>query len=370
MSPDGNPSPIVQCLPESNDTGIFQANPLRGSPETHDTNDHGYNLNAHGSSSEGTMGRFWRIVCERWRDVFPKKLEHGFYIAMGGFELMSALSPRRNLPNEYMGRVTPWGVVNLRQINLLPELDLALINDQSKSDLLTKVLVCLQTSWMIIQCIARVAQTLPLTLLEVHTVGNAIYAFFIYCLWLKKPHDVRVTTKVKVDDEMLERLKDHFQSLLDEGRDVLPRLELTKSGIGFWAVGLSTSGLSKSKNKRRWELVIACLGSAIYAGVHLTVQKGHFPSNLERILWKASAFPIVGLPFMYFAIFFWAKLHEKERIGVRGWGWLIFYWLKEILLVCWVLARAYLVVESFASLRSLPVGSYDTVSWVSLIPHF
>jgi hypothetical protein len=33
-------------------------------------------------------------------------------------------------------------------------------------------------------------------------------------------------------------------------------------------------------------------------------------------------------------------------------------------------ARAFLAIESFISLRSLPYGSYMTVNWVGFMPHF
>ena len=110
-------------------------------------------------------------------------------------------------PFSYKGRVTSRGAIELARHKLLPEVTLELINDQSKSDILTKVLVCFQAGWMIIQCIARVHQSLPLTLLEVHTLMHAICAFFIYCLWLKKPHDVMVTTKIQVDNKIFNKLR-------------------------------------------------------------------------------------------------------------------------------------------------------------------
>ena len=36
----------------------------------------------------------------------------------------------------------------------------------------------------------------------------------------------------------------------------------------------------------------------------------------------------------------------------------------------YTLARTYIVVEVFFSLRSLPSGAFDSVQWSSFIPHF
>lgn len=38
-------------------------------------------------------------------------------------------------------------------------------------------------------------------------------------------------------------------------------------------------------------------------------------------------------------------------------------------LLCYGAARVFIVIESFISMRSLPVGSYETVLWTSFWPH-
>lgn len=35
----------------------------------------------------------------------------------------------------------------------------------------------------------------------------------------------------------------------------------------------------------------------------------------------------------------------------------------------YVFAKVFIVVESFISIRSLQIGAYDTVNWISLWPH-
>ena len=68
------------------------------------------------------------------------------------------------------------------------------------------------------------------------------------------------------------------------------------------------------------------------------------------------------------------RLHKLVSLGDRTkWGWYILYLvlfiIGEILFWCFSAARYYVVVESFASMRNLPLGAYRTVSWVSFIPH-
>ncbi|KAG5662727.1 hypothetical protein KAF25_005145 [Fusarium avenaceum] len=64
------------------------------------------------------------------------------------------------------------------------------IDDKSKADTLQKVLVLIQVSWMVIQCIARRASDLPLSLLEIHTMLHVVCAIILYACWFQKPLDV------------------------------------------------------------------------------------------------------------------------------------------------------------------------------------
>ena len=370
VDPSPNPSeadPETQCakdqgqaLPKSKDnTDVPPANSSHLNPKK----DH----------------RLWPTVYDRWRKVSPCELERGFYIEMGGYELVSALDPEVPLPDGFEGRVTPRGAIELARNDLLPEVTTELINDQSKSDILTKVLVCLQAGWMIIQCIARFHQSLPLTLLEVHTLMHAIFAFFMYCLWFRKPQDVMVTTKIMVDSKTLETLKG-IKAKLSSG------FKFTEPQAGSRAVTRSTGQVlqANSRTNPMNRSVMTYFAYPIYGGAHLAVWNAHFPSNFERILWLASALSIAVLPplgdvlkqslFCIFAVFSLCcqtqsalfssssedtagSLSEIGKIGVK------------IGTPLWVLARAYLLVEAFASLRSLPLGSYKSIDWVSYLPH-
>ena len=336
---------------------------LTTADQTDFPNDQGLNLDANGGCIGKIFCRFWHKVCEDWRRLFPSELERGFYIEMGGFELVAASANKDGLPKGYRGRVTVRGALELARAGLLPKVPLELINDQSKSDMLSKFLVCLQASWMIVQSIARVHQSLPVTLLEVLTVVHAVCAFFIYCLWLMKPHDVKVTTKVQVNEETLKKLQDIQLTISPPDS-----LSFTEKWTRYTAVKRSSCRLSQSKESPIDQSVMAYLVFPIYGGAHLVVWNEHFPSYIERILWIASALSIGCLPFFWMFLSKWIKTwfpNGRADPSSRHPGF-----LYRIGLVCWGLARAYLVVESFASLRSLPVGSYKTVSWVSLIPHF
>lgn len=72
----------------------------------------------------------------------------------------------------------------------LPYIFESSITDKSKADSLAKLLVCIQAVWCLLQYISRLASQLPVTLLELHTLGHALCAITIYMSWWHKPLDV------------------------------------------------------------------------------------------------------------------------------------------------------------------------------------
>ena len=70
------------------------------------------------------------------------------------------------------------------------------IKDKGKSDWLAKSLVLLQTSWFVIQCIARGIKHLPVTHLEIVTLAYAAMNFVIYVFWWNKPLNINQPVRV------------------------------------------------------------------------------------------------------------------------------------------------------------------------------
>ena len=105
-------------------------------------------------------------------------MDHTFYAYMGGFALDSTGAGRPILPpdRERM-QLTPKGV--LIALKVKPEiLESLLVNDvldKSKASPLAKAIVCCQALWFCVQCIGRLAESLPLSLLEVSFNDFSIY---------------------------------------------------------------------------------------------------------------------------------------------------------------------------------------------------
>lgn len=86
--------------------------------------------------------------------------------------------------------LTPEGILRLAQVDLLPKISKEDVKDRSRADAFAKIVVCTQAIWFIIQCFARVATKLPLTLLEIHTMTHIACALTMYAIWFEKPYGV------------------------------------------------------------------------------------------------------------------------------------------------------------------------------------
>lgn len=70
------------------------------------------------------------------------------------------------------------------------------IRDKGRGDGLSKGLILIQTTWFILQCIARKVKHLPITQLELVTLAFAALNFLTYTIWWNKPLDVECSMRV------------------------------------------------------------------------------------------------------------------------------------------------------------------------------
>jgi hypothetical protein len=122
-----------------------------------------------------------------------------------------------------------------------------------------------------------------------------------------------------------------------------------------------TGGDLKETGKLGVIILLLCL---LYGGVHATSWNGHFPTYVERTLWRVSSCLVAGAGLL--ALLMWLLVETGEWLDVLNW---VVVPLWVLICLVYTSARLFLVTEAFISIRSLPVGAYDTVSWVNFLPH-
>ena len=364
-------------------------------------------------------------------------MTHGFFIVMGGFHLFRHGSEesdsQRRKSQEDDDPLHPLLANDLTRDDIsftMPTL--AEIEDKGKSDWLAKSLVLLQTSWFVMQCIARGIEQLPVTHLEIVTVAYAAMNLVIYAFWWYKP--LNVGRPVRVFRKSDSRATDDGIEAHDVGES---EPKATDNGIEAHDVGESkprgadngieahSSGESEPKatqppvkepipeaRKSTWKafanglvtiiLIIASarddfvnlsrrdrvprfwadsgrqdvntadgivLGAGVcFGAIHCIAWFFSFPTHIELLMWRISCVTMTVFPFCMVVVWLLTLSLGNVDFDVAA-GSVGIYILILSTFLMYILARAATLVLAFTSLRGLPRGAYETVHWTTFIPH-
>ncbi|KAJ7059206.1 hypothetical protein C8F01DRAFT_1059245 [Mycena amicta] len=244
----------------------------------------------------------------------------------------------------------------LRAIQRITE---AAIQDKSKGDAFSKGIAFFQGLWFVMQCIARTAQHLPLTELEVATLAFAVVNILTWLLWWGKPLDVRDPVVIEVSPGLRDASplpvqqprpwSSKFTSLLGIVYDVEEYDPVANNAVPtFW---YASSDVDDTGVLFMGQLLVA----AIFGAIHCIAWHAAFPSIAEMWLWRVSAVLIAGVPI---ALPFVAVMPDGIRTGL-----LIFS------ILVYIAARFILLVLPFTALRDLPSATFVDVNWSIYIPH-
>ena len=136
---------------------------------------------------------------------------------------------------------------------------------------------------------------------------------------------------------------------------------------------LSDSSKDKVKRARNYlrlqywyaDYVLTLLVGMPYGAVFLTAWSWEFPTAGERQWWIVASFAsMVALLCVTLAV---DLLSYCSKRG--GWERSVGIVATLVIVTAFGLARIYLIAESFAYLRSMPVGVYRTPIWTDILPH-
>ena len=313
-------------------------------------------------------------------------MTHGFFIIMGGFHLFEhsseetsnsnrSISPEDDIP------LHPLKASDLRKCDGYSEsfimLTEAEIKDKGKSDWLAKSLVLLQTSWFVMQCIARGIEHLPVTHLEIVTLAYAAINFVIYIFWWDKPLNVNRPVRVFRKSEPRETQPQATEPISEAALEALVN--------GFRVIFMFIAGFQdddvdlsrKDRVPRFWansdadEQVAAdiiMLGVGVcFGAIHCIAWHFTFPTHSELLMWRISCIAITVVPAYIPLVLFFGNRLGNMGFEILGNTVLIFGPLSGG--IVYIIARGVTLVLAFTSLRDLPPGAYETVHWTTFIPH-
>lgn len=158
---------------------------------------------------------------------------------MGGFMLYDKGKPVQVLTFERIKSLIEKEQIDPADLATISEED---ILDKSKRDFLSKLLVVLQTSWFVVQCIGRWYSDLPLAELEISTLAFAVLNATVYGIWWNKPQGVLVAIKIPLRHPPPPKQEPSSNQPASNVHDSLPTLLLSP-------ISPNTPSLSDSKRE-------------------------------------------------------------------------------------------------------------------------
>ena len=316
-------------------------------------------------------------------------MTHGFFIIMGGFHLFKHSSKETGNNYQCISEEDDEPLHPLMASDLLRYSESftmpteAEIEDRGKSDWLAKSLALLQTSWFVLQCIARGIKHLPVTHLEIVTLAYAAMNFVIYAFWWNKPLNVNRPVRVFRKSGESERSEKQLQSISEAQ---ISTWESVIGGLGkifMFIIGGQDMGVNPRREDRVprfWanstenKAMIAdliMLGVGIFFGaIHCIAWGFSFPTHTELLMWRISSAALTAVPAyipLMFSLGFWLGHMDFNTAADIIAGIVVFSILPVGIL--YVIARVFTLILAFTSLRDLPPGAFDTVHWTTFIPH-
>ena len=256
------------------------------------------------------------------------------------------------------------------------------IKDKGKSDWLAKSLVLLQTSWFVMQCIARAVKHLPITHLEIVTLAYAAMNFVICVFWWNKPLNVNRPVRVFRKSGESEPSETQSQSN-SEARKLTWKSVVDGLVMIFWfIVGNLDQDVNLSREDRVprfwanstgndfWIADIIMLGVGIcFGAIHCIAWGFPFPTHMELLMWRISSVAIIAVPVyipLTLSLAAWLGNMDLNTTGIISGIATLSIFPAGIL---YVIARVVTLVLALTSLRDLPLGAFDTVHWTTFIPH-
>lgn len=287
-------------------------------------------------------------------------LVHAFHINMGGFAIRTAV---RSNPHE-PGKQETRSLETLKascMVELLrckydddgPTVTMptkAEIQDRSKRDMFAKIIVTIQILYFCASCLTRAIRHLPLTLLELGTLGLAACSLVSYGLLFHKPHSIRSPIILgPFDSQLYPRIEsvvernEAIRKVSNFGSDQHP---------GHYILGIEM------------EWIIAVAMAAVLGGIHLAGWNFEFPSAVDKWIWRASSVASIAFALLFVASFRLLQTLEDESVGEK-----FFIVVADASALLYGVSRLLLIAEMIRCLFYLPPEAF-TATWTADIPRF
>ncbi|KAJ9322779.1 hypothetical protein DTO027B9_1285 [Paecilomyces variotii] len=251
-------------------------------------------------------------------------------------------------------------------ITSLPSLPHEQLDDQTKNDFLMKSITLVQIIWLTLQLIARQTEGLPAAQIEIVALSFAACSLFACILMWEKPQGVEACSYITA-------------SRWPSSQEIrsLGVIGPTTSGQKRVYPWICNNSLHTHARARSWLFVSGMwICATLFGGIHCFSWNSHFPTPVERLLWRMSCLVLAIEPSILSAVsVYFAYWHDRNRKTSKMRREVtVSYVINNVLLLIlsapYVLGRLYLIVETVRSLFYLPPEVFVATNWPDYLPHF
>ena len=285
------------------------------------------------------------------------------------------------------------------------------ILDSAQSSSLGKFILLAQISWFCINCLSRLHQHLPLTLLEASTAAHAFCTILTYIVWWSKPLNVAVPTMLGGEEArevyaLLKCSRGEYDEALamaraekgETGGSGEPQGTQARAKIDLAANALRrlktpqrppNSPEYRFRNTERSRLVpgnisnespnkailvplAAAICPMVFGPIHFLVWNDTFPTPIEQRLWYVSSGVVTCSGLVGVCLAFFLMMLDTLLDALLGSNRRLNYlagFMAAAVPAIHMLASGFLIVESFRQLAYLDPPSYQIASWAKYWPH-
>ena len=247
-------------------------------------------------------------------------------------------------------------------IDSLPDIDEDDLEDRSKNNSIIKAIAIIQICWFDLQFLVRFGTGITNTQLEVMVFAFTIFSVISYTLAWDRPKgpDYTITQKAKTyPKSSADMIKIAAQGPVCMGTHRRPSIWIANhwQSRGPSILGLDLPYLS---------VLVAGIITSIFGALHCIAWQFSFPSVQEQMLWRASSIITTAIPVLLASLFIYDFKHQPAFGST--WMGLIAALVGIFLLVLFLAARLFILVEVFRSLGFQPPGAFQS-TWTANLPH-
>ena len=289
--------------------------------------------------------------------------------------------------------------------DIIPDISEESITDRGQSGGMSKAILIAQVGWFCANCISRLVERLPLSLIEVSTAAHGFCALLTYFVWWSKPLNIAVSTPMRgrearevhamlqcTEGEYLEALEiarnqaSNSPSIsegqetpanastseirgIEPGRvdlaacalkDLLPSLPARPKETFLAHVSVSSPGIISSDIVHfQVSVKVIAITLLLYGFLHYLGFLEDFPTPHERLLWFISTSTITFSGFLILLVS--GSTRADDKCGVC---------VIILIITLHAISSCFLIVESVRQMFFLPPAAYELLSWSNFWPHF